>query len=249
MFSLYSVFEDSNYEIKIVFRGGGPSGVRLELLKDGHPKAVTDAPASKEWRAERVAADGDLLVPYHVGAEIVGPSRSIVPAGFVADGADPGTGEPRRWPGEGTLTHRRRPHSRRVGRGPHSVRARRDRVDQATLTAQKADEFPVVIGVSLTGSMGSWCRTMRASRSHLHLDVGASATIALTLTETNLGDARYTFSVAAFRELTSQGSSRLYDLLDRGFEFEIFGNGPFENGVFNHPAEWRIDAGDRTAST
>jgi lipopolysaccharide transport system ATP-binding protein len=250
MFNLYSVFEDADYEVEVVYRGGGTGGVRLELLKDGHPKAVVDAPRSADWTSARVAAGGNLLVPYHVGAEIVGPTRAMVPEGFAGDGSSSGApAEPRRWPGEGTLTI----GGVRVVDASGAERTVFERGEtvsiEATLTAQRADEFPVVVGVSLYRLDGVLVTNHASDEMVLRLAAGASATIALTLPETNLGDARYTFSVAAFRELSSQGSSRLYDLLDRSFEFEIFGNGPFENGVFNHPAEWRVDAGDRAASS
>ena len=62
----------------------------------------------------------------------------------------------------------------------------------------------------------------------------------------NLGDGRYTISIALYRNLSHLDQPQMYDLLDRSYEFEVQGNGPFDNGVFSHEPEWNEKATSRS---
>jgi hypothetical protein len=58
----------------------------------------------------------------------------------------------------------------------------------------------------------------------------------------NLGNGRYTISIALYRRLSHVVPSEMYDLLDRSYEFEVQGNKPFDNGVFSYEPEWSVSA-------
>ena len=246
VFNLFSVFEEAEYEVGLVYRGGGTNGVRLELLHDGMPKAAADLPASLEWRSESVAVAGGVLVPYHVGAELVGPQRPLLPEGFAgATGGDGGARrEQRRWPGERTLVI----DEVRILDWEENERTVFERgsnvVIEARLRAAESGSFPLVVGISLYRLDGLLVSNHVGPEASLTLSKGDTVSASLTLSDTNLGDGRYTFSVAAFRSLDRMGTSEVYDLIDRSFEFEIFGSGPFQNGVFTHPADWSVGVVD-----
>ena len=58
----------------------------------------------------------------------------------------------------------------------------------------------------------------------------------------NLGNGRYTISIALYRHLSHVVPSEMYDLLDRSYEFEVQGNKPFDNGVFSYERAWNVSA-------
>lgn len=242
VFNLFSVFEEAEYEVELVYKGGGRKGIRLELLHDGMPKAAADLPSTADWKTAKVAVAGGVLVPYHVGAELVGPRRPLLPEGFIApaSGEAQPRREPRRWPGEGTLVI----DAVRIHDGDGNERTVFERgstvVLEARLRAAEPGTFPLIVGISLYRLDGLLVSNHAGPETTLTLAEGDTVSASLTLLDANLGDGRYTFSVAAFRRLDAMGTSEVYDLIDRSFEFEVFGSAPFENGVFSHPAEWSV---------
>jgi lipopolysaccharide transport system ATP-binding protein len=238
VFNVYSIFDDAEYEAEVTFRGGGARGIRVELLHDGTAKVTGDLPGASTWRAERIVVGGENLVARHLGAEIVGPRRPILPDSFVNGGAKQTSREVRRWPGEGRISIEGirildgSGHERTVFENGSTLSI------ETTLLAHEDGSFPLVLGLSVYRLDGLLVTNHAGPLQTLRMTADDKATVTLTLRDLNLGNGRYTFSVAAFRELDPRTEAKVYDLLDRSFEFEVYGNGAFENGVFTHPASW-----------
>jgi lipopolysaccharide transport system ATP-binding protein len=238
VFNLFSVYDDSSYEIEVALQAPRDQNVRIELLHDGMPKASRDITATGHTQHERVSIDGGDLIARHVGAEVVGPRPKMLPEGFAGDGDTAALRELRRWPGEGRIAI----EEVRTSDGTGSERTVFERGSELTievgLAAKETGTFPIVLGLSIYRIDGLLVTNHASPPQTFELAEGDSATFSMTLPTLNLGNGRYTFSVAAFRELEPGRETKVYDLLDRSFEFEVFGNAAFENGVFTHPAVW-----------
>lgn len=76
-------------------------------------------------------------------------------------------------------------------------------------------------------------------RMTLALEVDETADIRLTFAPLNLGPGKYVFSLALYRSLSTV-STESYDIIDRSYEFEVRGDEPLREGIFEHPASWEV---------
>ena len=238
VFNLYSVYDDSSYEIEVALQAPREQDVRIEVLHDGIAKASTEIPSTGRMQHERVSVEGGNLVARHVGAEIVGPRPKVLPEAFTADGDAARPRELRRWPGEGRIAIEEVRTCDEAGANRTIFERGSELTIEVALVARETSTYPIVLGLSVYRLDGILITNHASPPQTFELSEGDSAMFSMTLPALNLGNGRYTFSVAAFRELESGHETKVYDLLDRSFEFEVFGNAPFENGVFTHPAVW-----------
>ena len=103
-------------------------------------------------------------------------------------------------------------------------------------------DYPLTAGISIYRTDGLLISNHASPESVMSLERGSDARVALDFDELNLGDGRYTISVALFRTLEPSGGSQLYDLVDRSYEFQVVGSAPFSNGIFDHPARWSVES-------
>jgi lipopolysaccharide transport system ATP-binding protein len=248
VFNVYSLYSEAEYALSVSYRSSGDGGVRVELLHDGKPIAIADLPAATEWRDGRAVPTGERLAAgYHVGAELVGPRPNVLPASFAGDTNDVSGRELRRWPGEGTFRITQVRTIDEDGNDRTIFERGATLTIEAALTPREKGEFPLTLGISLYRTDGLLVSNHAGPAIAIDALPETPVVVTLALPQLNLANGRYTFSVAAFRELQPAGGSDVYDLFDRSFEFEVFGNGPFENGVFTHPAEWHFVAREPTA--
>ena len=239
VFNVYSLGNELSYGLELSYRGD--EGAVVELLHDGRAVATTELAPAPDWREVRVTADTARVAAYHVGAELVGPRPSVLPESFAGVSEKGRSRELRRWPGEGTFTISRVRMLDAVGEERTVFERGSTLVIEVTLGARESGEFPLTLGISLYRTDGLLVSNHAGPAATPRVESGSEIVASMTLTDLNLADGRYTFSIAAFRELDPAGGSKVYDLFDRSFEFEVFGNGPFENGVFTHPTDWLYD--------
>lgn len=255
-FNLYGIFEEARYAIDITYRHEGEGGVTAELLHEDQVKASLElAPTSGVWATARLAVSGRRLKlkPTHVGAELVEghegvaaeQARKDTVKAFQAEGKDGRNGGATslsRWPGEGSVVIKDVRLLNEDGR----QRAVFDRSTKMTVVvsveAVAPGDYPLTAGISIYRMDGLLISNHASPASVLSLERGGDARVALDFDELNLGDGRYTISVALFRTLEPSGGAQLYDLVDRSYEFQVVGSAPFSNGVFDHPARWSVDA-------
>ena len=244
-FSLYSIFDDSPYALEVSYCAEAGTGVQIDLIHDGVVRAGREErPTGEGWTTARLELGGHDLAPRHVGVELATladlPAFDDEDESRVSDAKIADKQHLTRWPGEGTLFVR-------------EVLLRDENGDErgvfergSTLSvfvrieARSSETFDFTPGISLYRIDGVLVSNHAGPSSQIDLDAGELTELELTLEELNLGDGRYTLSIALFRRLDALGDSILYDLIDRSIEFEIFGSEPFENGVFTHPAQWRM---------
>jgi lipopolysaccharide transport system ATP-binding protein len=229
VFNLWFYYGDSTYVVDITYRTNGSTGARAMVRRTASGEPVTiDLPAAQDWRTERI----------HVGPASTherAPSRAA-------------QSDVSRWPGEGSLkiadvrlVDSEDREQAVFNAGSHM----RVLIDVA---AERAGEYPLtaaatmyrVDGILITNHVGGpWTLTVAD---------GDTVTIAVDFGRLNLGNGRYVFSLGLYRRLSAAGSSEVYDLLDRSYEFELTGNAAFDNGVFSHPAEWTVDSRPRAVA-
>jgi hypothetical protein len=77
---------------------------------------------------------------------------------------------------------------------------------------------------------------------NLHLAKGEKREAILDFGPLALGDGNYIFSVALYRNFDPADIEKvkIYDLIDRSFEFSVFGNPPFLTALVHRPAKWSV---------
>ena len=229
-FQLWFFFPTSEYALDLSYRA--PSGARVDVRRQGQSLGTFALPPSETWTTHRVGLP-------HSHAEQADEERPR--------SQRPGVS---RWPGEGSL---------RIDKVEllddeetetallHAGKPMRLRLH---VTAERAGLFsaiPVAVIYRLDGVL-----VTSHTGSPLPLELGASerCTLELDFGPLNLGNGQYVFSVALYRTLSHLDGSEAYDLIDRSYEFEVAGNPPLRNGIFTHPATWRVvgEPGERNVA-
>jgi lipopolysaccharide transport system ATP-binding protein len=254
VFNLYAFFAESEYKIEVDARGEGR--LRVELIRSGSPAVQADEPLQESWSTHTLALQPERAQVAAVGAAVREedydlPSRSRgrrtteapssaqldVGAAVPAESRSNGAGAVRHWPGEGTLT-----------------------IEQVALLGPAGEQAVFEVGVPLTVSMGVKAHAADAFRivpaivvyrldgvrvsSHvgptedIELERDEQVQIRMHWQRLNLGNGHYVVSAAIYRNLTQLEATETYDLVDRSYEFEVVGNDPLRDGIFQHPADW-----------
>jgi lipopolysaccharide transport system ATP-binding protein len=210
LFRLWFFYPDSEYTVDVTYRGSGEASVRRGTAQAG-TAVLTDAAT---WRTERIRVRA---------ADDVRERPAIS-----------------RWPGEGSLVIR--DVLLLDGDGNEQAVFPVGTSMRLLIRAQvrRPGRYDFVPAAVMYRADGILVSNHVGDRVEIDLDEAGSFELALEFAPLNLGDGRYVFSVALYRRLSQLEPSELYDLLDRSYEFEVTGNGPFENGVFKHAAAWSL---------
>ncbi len=143
-----------------------------------------------------------------------------------------------RWPGEGALLIER-------------VRLESENREQAVFLAgspmtlviearaHSTDVLPVTPAATIYRADGILATNLVGDTFDVHTTDDGVVLLRMDLDELNLGNGQYLISLALYRELSD--APKVYDLLDRSFDFEVRGNAVFDNGVFRHAARWVVE--------
>jgi lipopolysaccharide transport system ATP-binding protein len=212
LFHLWFFYADSAYSVDITYRGG-PATISVD--RGGTRIGFAELPATEQFNTQRVGLD--------TGAS--SDARAVS-----------------RWPGEGSLVITDVQILDEDGRERAVFRPGETMRIAIRAEAREAGIFPVTAAATLYRQDGILISNHTSERLMLEMDAAEAHVLTLVLPALNLGDGRYVFSLALYRRLTPTENSEPYDLLDRSYEFEITGNTPFANGVFSHPALWKLEA-------
>jgi hypothetical protein len=222
LFHLWFLYTASAYEVEVSYRA--PVGARVRVVRGGETLGERELPAAAEWATARVRATvSDAAVDAEASAEAAS-SISIS-----------------RWPGEGTFLIDSVRLLDDIGRTQAVFEARSRLVIAIRAAANASGRFPVQPAATLYRTDGVLVTNLVGPSFEVDAVEGGYVDFRLDYGALNLGDGRYTISIALYRTLSQTEATEAYDLLDRSYEFEVQGNAPFDNGIFRHAPTWNVE--------
>ena len=227
LFNLWFLYSRSDYEVRV--RSRGADGGRVRILLGTRVVAERELDGSSDWAETRLP----LLV--EEGQSEEREETALAPA------PTPTPTPVSRWPGEGTF------RVERVelvdGAGTHCAvfDAGSELAIRIRAIASTTGEFPVTPAATIYRTDGILVTNLVGPSFDVDAVEAEAVDFQLAYGDLNLGNGAYTVSIALYRSLSHLEQPEVYDLLDRSYEFEVRGNAPFDNGVFRHEPEWRIE--------
>ena len=194
--------------------------LQVEIWQGGRAVATTDLDCSQDnWVDGRVT-----LPPIVVSAEPpTGKTRALV-----------------RWPGEGSLSIDKVTLQDDQGRERAVFEAGASMRVVVGVRAHRGDSYPFIPTATLYRLDGILVTNLVGESQAVTLAPGDRFAATLDMGPLALGNGRYVFTVAIYSRLSAIEESEWYDLIAHGYEFEVVGNQPFDNGVFKHRGDWRV---------
>lgn len=111
-----------------------------------------------------------------------------------------------------------------------------------SLTAEHEGDFNCQYHVYVYTLDGIRVALHLSAPDRFRLAAGQTRVARLTYDSILLNQGDYVFTVAAYEhfDMRNPDTARMYDLLDRSFEFKVFSTTPFNQSVFRHPARWTV---------
>jgi lipopolysaccharide transport system ATP-binding protein len=259
VFNLWFFYPDAEYAVEVTHRGGGGT---LAFGRSGRFDSTLTLVTATEWTTVRlplVEQDDDWK--WHGGGRremdvaveeapddegqaeaqdrTEGSPRAVT-SSSARPGSTPRSSRVSRWPGEGSLVIEDVAFLDVDGEEQALFRPFTPLTVVVRARAHKRDSFRIQPVAAVFRIDGILISNLVGDNQEVELEEGAPIEFRLTVDELNMGDGRYVVSIALYRELSHNGVSVAYDLLDRSYEFEVAGNHPFHNGVFRHPGEWQM---------
>jgi len=234
---LFLLYREARYTIESTCRCHDVERLTLEVWHGGGLRAISElVPGNDGWVVHRAE-----LGP---AAAAVSAGDTSTPAGTPAATAPTAGTRPRRWPGLGTLLIESVTLAGAGGEERTVFTAGMSMTVRVVIRAVRGGAYPLTPAATLYRLDGVLVTNLVGEAVTVTLAAGGRTEAVLDLGPLNLGDGRYLFSVAMYRRLSAD-ESEWYDLIDRSFELEVVGNRPFDNGVFRHRGEWRVDPASR----
>jgi lipopolysaccharide transport system ATP-binding protein len=225
-FYMYKLDENSEYVIDVEYRSHNAQSLTLEIWKTGVLHQQIDLlPNTSDWQTQKVILRREQAAPVQERTETLTEiSGEMV----------------RKWPAEGSLIiaeitlhgeNNREQRSFEVGT-PFTIRM--------TIQAKRSNTYtfvPVVVLYRLDGVVVT--KYIGEPITDLQLRAGERRDLALEFGPLNLGNGNYVFSPALYQHLDPYAPV-FYDVIDRSFEFEVFGTPPLESAIFQHPGRWHL---------
>ena len=229
LFHLWFLYPESTYEVAVGYRSPSRGAVRVRRGNRMVGEGVL--PQSSEWsRATvRLVVDDEPSA----GGEEAPPTAAAVS----------------RWPGEGTFLIESVRLLDHMGLTKAIFEASSPLAISVRSRASASGRFPVKPAATIYRADGVLVTNLVGPEFDVDVAAGGHVDFQLEYGPLNLGDGRYTISIALYRSLSHLEQPQMYDLLDRSYEFEVQGNGPFDNGVFSHEPEWTATSRSKEAET
>lgn len=228
IFYLYSFVERVDYVAHVTLRAS-PGPVRIQATSDGVEVGSFEIDATREWNTVSI----DLQVPRQEAAEPTAePKTQAAPA------SDHAT--VRRWPGEGSISIQSVELVDDSGSARAVFRAGQPMSLWMTVRGERAGDYPIVPTAAIYRLDGVPVTRHRGSVTNHSLARGETRRFCLDFGPLNLGDGNYVVSVGVFREFDAAhiDDAAAYEIIDRSYEFEVDGNSPNMDAVFQHPGKW-----------
>jgi len=223
IFYLHDVLDGVDYSIEVGYRGAGATAARLEVQSEGQTVQVHEiADVSADWTS--------VTVPLPRQQARVQSTPAV----------EKGQPSVKRWPGEGSITISEVALLDEAGQTRGVFEAGEGMSLRMTIKAVTAGEYPVVPTSAVYRLDGVPITRHRGAPFSFTLEAGEERVLRLDFGKINLGDGHYVVSVGAFREFDAAKTDQAkpYEIIDRSYEFEIVGNPPNMDAVFQHPGSW-----------
>ncbi|MFO0773148.1 MAG: ABC transporter ATP-binding protein [Nitrospiraceae bacterium] len=233
---VFHLYVEERYRCRIRYRihGDGHAVVTVKHKGVAHGQSALSGP-SKDWSVLEFELEPFQQQGGAVEAALPGPGTSPVSHGLSGTAC-----KVSRWPGEGSLAIAA---VRLVNaQGGEQAVFQADAVMRVRLSfiAKGTAVYPIIPVAVLFRLDGVIVSTHIGRAQSLSLAAGEQRTVVLDYGEVRLGNGRYVFSVALYRQLSAVGPTEVYDLLDRSYEFAVEGNPPLESGIVRHQATWSL---------
>ena len=222
LFHLWFLYTGSQYEITVRYRS--LSAGRVRVLRGTRVVGEARLDASSEWDSASV--------------RVVGGGR----AGGRRRGTPPSATAVSRWPGEGTFLIESVQLLDDAGMNQAIFEAASLLTIAVRSRTSATGRYTVTPAATIYRADGVLVTNLVGSEFDVETVDGGLVDFQLEYGQLNLGDGRYTVSIALYRRLSHLQQPEVYDLLDRSYEFEVQGNAPFDNGVFRHEPEWTVSS-------
>lgn len=240
VFHLYALFAEARYEFEVTFRTSGRGKFLLELLSNGAIENLVELgdTSQRGWQTARYSlrpqAGVELSPAKADGVERVdgASERSVAStAGLKLS----------RWPGQGSLLIDEVKLLDRNDLEKAVFEVGTPMTMRMSFVAQVAGQFPVIPVAVLFRRDGVLVSRYIGNPLSLQLDAGQKKAVELDMGALRLGNGHYVFSVALYRSLDVDHREEpvIYDLLDRSFEFEVYGTPVLKTGIYLDTAQWR----------
>lgn len=115
---------------------------------------------------------------------------------------------------------------------------------QFQILCEEEGEYPCVFVILIFTEDGRWVTRHCSPSQELRLLKGQHYTFCLRYEELLLGNGKYVFSAALYKELDlgHLSTASYYDLLSRSFEFEVKNKYPDDSSLICHPGTWLTEA-------
>jgi ABC-type polysaccharide/polyol phosphate transport system ATPase subunit len=254
IFYLYALFAESAYLTEVTYRSSAQVELTLDVLFNGKIAATATLPASSgEWATAKLSAskNGRLADSGRVSEAVpqAPTDGSPTPTPVEDRIAGPQLSQSRRqhsglsrWPGEGSFMIERVVLAGTTGAEQAVFRVGEPLNLEVTFTAKRSGIFPLTFVAVLFRRDGVLVSRHIGTALQLSVSEGETRVARLELGPLNLGNGHYVFSIALYKELDIElrSEATYYDLIDRSFDFEVFGTPPLVTAVFQHPGIWKI---------
>lgn len=201
---------------------------RAAAAAPGAPAATGRAALDSRWLREKILRQV-------LGSATGQPGEDVVEGPASAGGIS-------RWEGEGGL----RIAALRVlddrGEQMSTVRTGDPVNIEIEILAQEGGDYVCSYVLLLFTEDGRWVSRHCSDPERFVLPRGGRRRVRLRYPQTLLGNGKYVFSAAIYRELDLDNlpTARYYDLLARSFEFEVKSRYPADLSLLHHPCEWVV---------
>jgi hypothetical protein len=231
--------ENMRYAFEANYELSGSAGAIIEVVHDGHvihcePLESTGA----RWHTIKIELEGVMGAAHGPGNEL--PHAE---AGADRQASEQTALSIRRWPGTGDLTIQ---NVRLLGE--HDTEQGVFEYGSpmfviVAFTAQHGGRFPVLPSLTIYRRCDGVVVTQNIGEpATIDVCAGETREARLDLGPLNLGNGEYVLSVALFRtlDLNEIDEPQRYDLIDRSYEFRVYGRPQMMRAVFQHPGTWRL---------
>ncbi|MBE7555380.1 MAG: ATP-binding cassette domain-containing protein [Anaerolineales bacterium] len=231
VFYAYALFDDANYAFQISYRCDSQTRLVLTISRNGSLLlSQVDLPTGElGWRKWCISLP--KLPSENSGVE---SSEQNLPAQTYNRPVI-------RWPSEGSLTIEKVRLLGADGQEQAVFPVQSQLILSMTIVAHRNGHFDLVPGATLYRLDGVFITNLIGEPIPLDLKKGESRELRLNLNPLNLGDGHFVFSLSIFEKMVALDGSTRYDLVARGYEFQVVGNNPLlANAVFSHMGHWTL---------
>jgi lipopolysaccharide transport system ATP-binding protein len=240
-FNSYALMDDADYAIEVDYRCTSSRQLSFEVWKEGALFMQNDLPTNApDWMTHHISVKHcKPQIPVSLtGGQQVLSAESDRRQSQSQDYTE--TVARRKWPGEGSLTIEEVLLLDNDGRTMTVFQVGTPMTLSLTLMAHESGKYKVIPVAVLFRIDGILVSKHIGKGVEMELSAGVRREARLNFGPLNLGNGNYLFSVGLYRKLDIHDPDNVetYDLVDRSYEFQVFGTPSLQTAVFQHTGEW-----------